>query len=144
MIPDKVFIEGTLRTMNESWRQTALHKIQQIAYSIASGMGGKCSINIINGYPPLINNDEITRKAISFTNEILGDENVEQAETWMASEDFAYFAQKYPSVFYRLGIQGEHNTYSFPLHNTSFDLDENALKTGLETMCYLIVKFLME
>lgn len=143
VIPDLVTIEGTFRTMDEPWRHKALKKIQQISESIAEGMGGKCDIQINNGYPTLFNNVQVTKKAESFAQEILGKENIEQADIWMASEDFAYYAERYPSVFYRLGIN-KTNHQSPPLHNPEFDMDEEALKTGIETMSYLVYKFLSE
>jgi amidohydrolase len=143
VIPDLVTIEGTFRTMDEIWRQKALQKIQRMSESIAEGMGGKCELTINKGYPALVNDNHITSKAKLFASEILGKENVKNSEIWMASEDFAYYAEKYPSVFYRLGTL-KANAQAVPLHNPNFDIEEDALKTGVETMSYLVFRFLSE
>lgn len=143
VIPDIVTIEGTFRTMDEQWRQKALQKIQQISASIADGMGGKSELVINSGYPALVNDKHITAKAQLYASEMLGEENVKNAETWMASEDFAYYAEQYPSVFYRLGTQ-KANTQAVPLHNPQFDIDEDALKTGIISMSYMVYRFLSE
>ncbi len=144
IIPREVKVEGTFRTMDETWRYEAHEKIKKLAKSIAEGMGGSCDVNINVGYPSLINDPELTQKAREITSGYLGEENIKDLEVWMASEDFAYFTHQFPSVFYRLGIQDKEGKHASPLHSPTFFVDESALRTGVEVMVNLVTKFLSE
>lgn len=144
VIPNEVKIEGTFRTFNETWRINAHKKIIKLAQSVAEGMGGDCEINIMSGYPFLVNNEEVTEKSIRMTKQILGDKNVVDLDIRMTAEDFAYYSQKYPSTFYRLGIMDKNGNLSSSLHSPTFNIDESALETGMKTMAWLAVSFLSD
>ena len=62
IIPDEVKIEGTFRTMDEEWRKEAHQLIRRIAQKTAESMGGSCDIEILVGYPCLINESHLTEK----------------------------------------------------------------------------------
>lgn len=141
IIPEKVEIAGTLRTMNEEWRAIIKNKIAEIAQNTAKAMGAECEIDIKDGYPVVHNNEEITKKAFAFSEEYLGTEATEQMDIRMTAEDFGYYSQKYPSTFYRFGVaqeDGETGT----LHTPQFNLNEDSLETAAGTMAYLAFKFM--
>jgi len=140
VIPNEVYLEGTFRTMNEKWRKEAHQKIIEISNSVAQKQGTTVDINIKNGYPVLENNEETTEKAIQYTKEFVGEENVIDLDVRMTAEDFAYFSQKIPATFYRLGTAD--NKINHPLHSPNFNINEKALKTGMGTMAYIAVKYL--
>ncbi len=144
VIPDEVNIEGTFRTMNEEWRAKAHQKINTIATGIANSMGAEIAINIKKGYPVLINDEKVTLKAKKIAQKFLGDANVVDLDFRMTAEDFAYFSQHKPSVFYRLGVSSEEDEECSPLHSAHFNIDEKALETGMGTMAYLAVQFLYD
>ena len=105
VIPPEVRMEGTFRTMDEQWRQKALKRMINMAQSIAESMGASCDFKIVEGYPALINDPRITRKSVEYASEYLGEDSVEELDPRMTAEDFAFFARKYPSVLYRLGVR---------------------------------------
>ena len=140
IIPDEVNIEGTFRTMNEEWRAEALKQIELMAKSIAKSMGGNCDVRIMNGYPSLINNEDITEKARMFSQEYLGIENVIDMDLRMTAEDFSYFAQKYPATMYRLGTANDNENTNYPLHSSRFDIDESVLSMTHGLMAYIATK----
>lgn len=142
IIPSEVKIAGTFRTMNEAWRKEAHEKITRMAKSIATGMGGECEVDIQHGYPVLFNHEEYTRRAVSYSKRLLGDNNVTDLEVRMTAEDFAYFAEKIPGVFYRFGITDGAGKFSSPLHSSGFMADEESLKTAMANMAYLALCFL--
>ena len=104
VIPNEVYIEGTFRTMDETWRTEAHRQMKKMAVAIAEGMGGRCDFNINRGYPFLINEENLTTQLSAFAEEYLGKENVLETDIWMAAEDFAYYSQQADSCFYLLGI----------------------------------------
>lgn len=144
VIPSEVKMAGTFRTMNEVWRREAHEKITQMAKSIASGMGGDCDVDIQHGYPVLFNHEVYTRKAVSYSQKLLGEKNVVDLELRMTAEDFAYFAEKIPGIFYRFGITDSEGKYTSPLHSSGFMADEEALKTAMANMAYVTLCFLKD
>jgi amidohydrolase len=144
VIPSEVKMAGTFRTMNEVWRREAHEKITQMAKSISVGMGGDCDVDIQHGYPVLFNHEEYTRQAVSYSQKLLGEKNVVDLELRMTGEDFAYFAEKIPGVFYRFGITDAEGKYSSPLHSSGFMADEEALKTAMANMAYVTLCFLKD
>ena len=144
IIPPEVRIEGTFRTMDEKWRKEAHHKIRKIAGSIAEGMGGSCEVHIEHGYPFLVNDESITARAIQYAGDYLGKQQVEQLELRMTAEDFAYYSQAFPATFYRLGVTDKKRILDSPLHSPTFNIDEDAIKTGMGTMAWIAISFLNE
>jgi len=142
VIPDQVKLEGTFRTMNEKWRKEAHQLIEQIAYGIASSMGGSCEVEVRHGYPVLYNQEKITLASQKMAEELLGPENVEELDIRMTAEDFAWFLQSIPGMMFRLGIKQPGSDQIYPLHTAGFRVDESALKTGIAMLTYLSIELL--
>jgi amidohydrolase len=140
VIPSEVLVEGTFRTLDEEWRETALRKMKKMAEGIAEAMEGRCEFNILRGYPFLKNNPELTRRAKERAGRYLGDENVLNLDIWMAAEDFAFYTQQTDACFYRLGTRNETRGIISSVHTPTFDIDEQALETGAGLMSWLAVE----
>ncbi len=143
VIPPEVRMEGTFRTLNEEWRKTAHKRMMNMARSIAESMGATCEFRIAEGYPALINDPELTRRSMEYAAEYLGSDCVAEIDIRMTSEDFAFFAGKYPSVMYRLGVREQNLEVAPELHTPAFNIDEEALKTGMGTMAWLAISHLI-
>ena len=144
VIPDEVKIEGTVRTYNETWRKEIHKRIEQIAVSLATGMGATCEVRVAHGYPFLYNDPALTDKLSMLASEYLGTEHVKELEQRMTAEDFAYFAREVPSCMFRLGIANEEKGIRSNLHTATFDVDEHSLETGMGTMAWFAVNILRE
>lgn len=140
VIPDRVYMEGTFRTLNESWRNEAHIQIKKMATGIAESMGGSCDFIINRGYPFLINEEKLTGQVGVFAEEYLGKENIIDPGTWMASEDFAYYSQLADSCFYFLGVGNAQKQIHSALHTPTFDIDENALALSTGLMAYIAIR----
>jgi amidohydrolase len=139
VIPDEVYIEGTFRTLNEDWRAKAKVKMKALAESIAKEMGGTCEYTIENGYPFLVNDIKTTTRARAAAEVYLGKENVEELALRMTAEDFAFYSQKIPACFYRLGTANKERGITSGVHTATFDIDEKALEVGAGLMAWLAV-----
>lgn len=139
IVPDKVFLEGTFRAYDEGWRKKAHKGIIRTAVTVAESSKGRCNVRIDRGYPFLENDNDLTAKTKKLAIEYLGKENVVDMEMRMTAEDFAYFAQKVPSVFYRFGVRNETKKITSNLHTSTFDLDEDVLKTATGLMVWIAV-----
>ncbi len=133
VIPDIVELSGTLRSMNQAWREEALRAIEAHSLALAASPlygDGRCELSIVRGYPPLINNDETTAFARTAAQHLIGAANVEEFEPKMWGEDFAYYTHEIPGTFWMLGIRPPHLEATPGLHNSKFIVDENTLPIG--------------
>ncbi|HTN08301.1 M20 family metallopeptidase [Agriterribacter sp.] len=140
IIPDTVRMEGTFRTLNEQWRSEAHVQMKKIAEGIAESMGGSCAFMINRGYPFLINEEKLTEAVRLFAGAYLGEENIIDVDTWMASEDFACYSQLADSCFYFLGVGNAQKKIHSALHTPAFNIDENALALSTGLMAYIAVR----
>jgi amidohydrolase len=139
VIPDAVKLSGIMRTFDEVWRKEMKSKIRFISETLTQSMGGSCDVFIDEGYPVLVNNEDLTGKAIKYAGEYLGVGNVEELEMRTTAEDFAYFAQKIPACFYRLGIRNESMGINSNLHSATFNVDESSIETGMGLMAWMAI-----
>lgn len=137
VIPETVQMEGTFRTMDESWRAEAHSIMKKRAEEIAQQMGGSCDFRIEHGYPFLVNDEVVTNKARAVAEIYLGKENVEELPMRMTAEDFAFYSQKVPACFYRLGTGNKSKGIISGVHTSTFDIDEQALEISSGLMAWL-------
>jgi len=140
VIPDKVYMEGTFRTLDEKWRSEAHIRMTKMAKSIAESMGGSCDFKIVRGYPFLINEEKLTEEVFGFAQEYLGKENVIEADQWMAAEDFASYSQQADACFFLLGIRNEKKGITSSLHTPTFNIDEDALQMSTGLMAHIALR----
>jgi amidohydrolase len=138
VIPREVTLDGTFRTMDETWRARAHELITSIATKTASSLGAACMVEIRKGYPVLTNNPSKTELVKKLMEEYLGSDKINDLPVRMTSEDFAWFAMKYPAVFYRLGT----GMPDRKLHTPFFDIDEKAILTGTGLFAFLAISYL--
>ncbi len=144
VIPDEVKLAGTFRTFDEHWRLEAKNHIKRIIHDTCSVYGCTAEIDMPDGYPCLVNNDEITRKSGQFAVSLLGEDKILEYDQRLTSEDFSFFSQQYPACFYRFGIRGESNINAGRSHTSGFCIDEKSLLTGMSGMAWIALGFLNE
>jgi metal-dependent amidase/aminoacylase/carboxypeptidase family protein len=103
-------------------------------------MGGQCEVKISRGYPFLKNDSALTKRIREAANEYLGVENVVDIDLTLGSEDFAHYSHVVPASFYRLGTRNEKRNITSYVHTPTFDIDEDALKTGPGLMAWMAMK----
>jgi amidohydrolase len=140
VIPDAVKIEGTFRTLDEAWRAEAQKRMRKIAEGIAESMGGSCEFTVEKGYPVLFNDEVLTKKVKGFMIEYCGADNVVDLPMRMTSEDFAYYSQKMPACFYRLGTGNKARGITSGLHTDTFDIEESSLELSIGLMAWLAIR----
>ena len=140
VIPEQVKLKGTLRVMDEEFRALAHDKILAISNAIAQAYNLEIDFDIRKGYPCLVNDEVLTKKSIAFAKQYLGEDNVIDLPIRMTAEDFSYYSHEVPSTFYRLGTANKSKGITHGLHTSRFNIDEQALKTGMGLMAYLAIK----
>jgi amidohydrolase len=139
IIPHEMKLKGTLRMLNEEWRDKAHSQLEKMCHSLVEAMGGSCELDIRKGYPYLENDEELTEAAIQKAKAYMGAENVIELPLRMTAEDFAYYSQQVPSCFYRLGVQKPGTEKVRALHTPEFDVDESSLEIGMGLMAWMVL-----
>ena len=142
VIPSEVKLKGTMRTFDEDKRKLLKDNILKVAKEVASEYGCDAEVLIEQGYPSLKNDVELTNKCSAFAKELLGDSKVKDLPQLMTAEDFAWYSQKVPACFYRLGTSNSSKGIDFKQHTATFNIDEESMKIGMELMSYLTLKLL--
>jgi amidohydrolase len=139
IIPASVYMGGTFRTMDETWRAEVKEKIKSIILSVCEKYKATADINIEKGYPFLVNDIELTARCKALAIDYLGKENVEDLPLRMTAEDFSYITQKVPSCFYRLGTGNKQKGITNGVHTSTFDIDEKALEISTGLMAWMTI-----
>ncbi len=136
IIPSHARLKGTFRTMNEDWRKEALELIESQIRAIAHLHGASVDLEISKGYPYLENDPELTQRMRQKAIAVLGEDHVQELQIRLTSEDFSFYGQHVPVCFFRLGVRNEARGIIHGVHHPRFDIDENALLTGIQMMCH--------
>ena len=132
-IADTVTLNGIIRTLDPQQRVFVREAVKSIAESVASAMGGEAEFILMPSYGPLMNNDAVVEVVEQNAVEVVGKENViREKNPNLGTEDFSYFALERPACFFHLGCYNEEMGERVDLHNSTFDIDENCLKIGVE------------
>jgi amidohydrolase len=144
IIPQEVYMEGTLRTFDEKWRAEAKKHIRSVVEGIGSAMNAEIDLRIEDGYPYLKNDEALTQQAFLWAKEYLGDDKVEELPIRLTAEDFSYYTHLLPACFYRLGTGNVAKGITSGIHTPTFDIDEAALTVGAGLMAWIAYKQLSE
>ncbi len=144
IIPEKVVIEGTIRTLSPETRDTMAAAVERFAKSTADGMRAGVSVTVRRGVPPLIPDSRLVALFAESARDLLGADRVAVLPTpSMGGEDFAFYLEHVPGVFFRLGVQRPGAPFH-PLHSPEFDPDESAFATGVAAMSRFATDFLAQ
>lgn len=136
VIPNEVKLMGTFRAMDEQWRFKAHELIRRQVEAIGKGMGADVDLTIDVGYPNVYNDEALHGIAMASAKTFMGEESVEETELRMGAEDFGYYSQLVPGCFFRLGTGNVAKGITSGVHTPTFDIDENAIETGMGMMAY--------
>ena len=140
IVCDECKMFATLRSFSDDKAQMTLEKIDFICTEIASALGGRFERVTVKHYPKVYNDPEVAGAIRRCAVQLLGKENVGEECRGLGGEDFSYFANIKPGAMFRLGVRNEEKGIVMGLHNDRFDLDEDALETGVE----MFVRFVLE
>jgi amidohydrolase len=145
IIPASVEMIGTVRTFAPEQRALIIERMQRIVESTASAAGARATFTMNPGNNPVTLNDEaLTAEALPVLERVAGKDNVKELALITGAEDFAYYAQSVPGVFFFVGATPpDRNPLAAPSnHSDFFYLDERALSLGLRAMTELAVSYL--
>lgn len=136
IIPDRVEMEGTIRYLNPETRDDLYARIRRTAERIAESAGARAEVTISANAIPVVNPPELTARTRTALARALGEANVRSGAPAMVAEDFAYFQQSTPGVFFYYGVNppGVAAVDAAPNHSPRFFVYEPAMETALRAM----------
>lgn len=143
IIPDSVEIQGTARSLTNEVRGFLKRRIGETAEGICKTFGAECEYEYTELFPPLINDEKLAEDVYDSACRSIGkDKCVWGGAPTMAGEDFSYFSQNRPSVLFKLGCRNKSLGIVSLIHHSSFDIDENCLKTGVKVFVGFVLDYL--
>ena len=147
IVPDSVRMQGTIRTFDPIMRQQALDGLKRIAEDVAGANDASVETQIPvpdTSNPVLVNDPALAGRVRASIAHVVGADHAIVGQPWMASEDFAYFAQQAPSVYFFVGATpiGQDAEHAPANHSPKFFLDEGALKIGMQSMLQASLDYL--
>ena len=144
IIPETVTLKGTIRTLLPETRDHVAQAAQRFAEATATASRGKASVQVHRGVPSLFSEPQYVALFEKGAKDLLGSDKVVVLPLpSMGGEDFAFYVEKIPGLFFRLGV-GRADGPNAPLHSPAFTADESALPVGAAAFVRFALDFLAE
>jgi amidohydrolase len=141
IIADRVRMIGTVRSLHPESHANLPQWIENIVQNICQTFGAKYQLDYRRGVPSVQNDEKLTQIVEASAREAWGDDSVQiLPEPSLGAEDFSVYLEKTPGCMFRLGV-GYHDKTNYPLHHPKFEIDEDAIVTGVVTMAYAAYKY---
>ncbi|MFT6203998.1 MAG: amidohydrolase [Spirosomataceae bacterium] len=143
IISEDLKMIGTIRTLGVEQRELVHRRITEIAEGIGKSAGVETTVYIESGYPVTYNDLELTKKMVPSLNAAAGEANVQVKSAVMGAEDFSYYQQKAPGLFFFLGAMDlDKKPEDVAAHHTpDFYLNESGFHVGVKALSYLVVDY---
>jgi amidohydrolase len=144
VIPAEIEFGGTLRCIDDAERERLKSHIIRIAREVGEMYGAKVRVDYSDGAPPVVNHPGLVKGVATTIAELFGDEAIVQIPVpSMGAEDFAFYLKYIPGMLLRVGTASGSDT-AHPLHDSRFDIDENALAPASQLMACVLMSHLKE
>jgi amidohydrolase len=140
VIPDTVYLEGTLRSFSTEIREQLIQEVERVL-GITRTLGGDYDLKIERGYPPQLNDHRVAAWLRQVGVDLLGDTQVSDEQKTMGAEDFSFMTQITQGAMFTLGVKPADAQPRY-LHTATFDLDEEALPIGCAILAETALRFL--
>ncbi len=143
IIPEEVEMSGTIRALDTKMQYDIHERIRRTATHIAESQGAKADVTVKIQYPVTYNDPKLTDQMAPTLEAVAGKENVHLTPAVTGAEDFSFFQQKVPGLFFFLGgaPKGKPIEETAPHHTPDFYLDESGFGLGVRAFCHLVVDY---
>ncbi len=144
IIPDEVMMEGTIRTFGAKAAKDIHKRVRDTANLIAQSAGATAEVMISSGIPTTYNDPDLAERMIPILERVVGPDKVFSVPPKTGSEDFSYYQQQIPGLFFFVGITPEDtDPLNVPLnHSPHFYVDERALRLGVRALAHLAMAYM--
>ena len=144
IIPDEVELWGTIRTFDPEMRERIHEKIKLISENIAISAGAVATVEIETGYPVTVNDGDLYDQMLPTLAKVSGERAVFTPPLVTSAEDFSFFANEVPGMYFYLGSvpEGQDPMLAPSNHSPMFDVDESVLGIGARALSHLAIDYL--
>ena len=142
IIPETAEIVGTIRTLDYDMQKQLNRRMKEMVKSIAEAYGGEATVEISDGTAITYNNPELTAQMVPTMEAVAGKENIVVAKAVTGAEDFSFYSEKVPGLFFFLGGMAPGTTESYPHHTPDFLIDDSGLLLGVKTLTQMSFDYL--
>ena len=136
VLPSKIRLSGTLRYLNPDLKLKLHKKINESIEIVSKITGAKITWKSTFACPGVVNDIKLTNLILKSSKEALGEDNVEILDvSSMGGEDFAYYLEKIPGAYFRIG---SYDGYVDDIHTSDFNVDEECIFTGIKTFVSIV------
>ena len=143
IIPSSAFMEGTIRTFQDSYADQIRDEIKLIAENVAAAHHATATVEfkVYGGYPVTFNDEELANKYSTSLSRASDGNFYEAKVPRTGAEDFSFFAQQVPGLFFFLGVNSPGVEESPTNHSPYFYVDDSALTNGVKAFINLVEDF---
>ena len=140
IIPQKVVLEGTIRTFNKSYLDKIHEEIKTIATNVAEAHNASANVElaVYGNYPVTFNDLDLSAQLEPSLIKASDGKYMRMSVPRTGAEDFSFFAQEVPGLYFFLGVNPENQESSFTNHSPRFYIDDDALDTGVKAFIQLV------
>lgn len=139
IIPEKVKLWGTARTLSPNTENLVIEKLEALAKGITESAGGSYKFQFNRGYPAVINTEKEAQTVLNSARELFGEESiVEMRRPVMAGEDFAFYQKHFPGAFFFVGSGSEEADSFYPWHHSKYNVDDRFFEVATPLMVSLV------
>ena len=144
IIPESLYMLGTIRTLDEAMKATVLRRLEEIVYNTAKANNAKAKITYQVSYPITYNDPGLYENMLPSLKRINGPENVHFMNAITGAEDFSFFQKEVPGLYFFIGgaQKGTDPKKAAPHHTPDFYVDDSAMLTGVKSMTTLALDYL--
>jgi amidohydrolase len=142
IIPETAVLMGTVRTFDTAVRDVIFAHIEDVCRGVCATAGATYSLETVFGSPPVVNDRNIADVVAAAGRETVGTDRVQEVKPVMVGEDFSVYQQLAPGAFFLVGAGNPAKGIVHPHHHPKFDIDEEALSYGCETLVRAALKLL--
>ena len=144
IIPENLYMLGTIRTLDSEMRKTVLKRLEEIVSNVSKANNAKSKITYLVSYPITFNDPELYNEMLPSLERAIGQQNVNFMDAVTGAEDFSYFQEKVPGLYFFIGGTkiGEDPKLAAPHHTPDFHVDDSSMLTGLKSMTTLTLDYL--
>ena len=142
VIPDTVVLKGTIRSASKAQGSAVKERLDKLVRGVADSMGARAEVEFGGSAPPLINDPEVAGVVREAAIEAFGSDRVVDGPLKSVSEDFGDFLDPVPGCFFFIGSRNPERGLIYGHHHPKFDIDEEAMATGIEAMSRAALKYL--
>ncbi|MDN3656926.1 amidohydrolase [Ferruginibacter paludis] len=146
IIPEKVEMLGTIRALKQEDRKMLIARVREVVTKTgeSAGVTAEAIIPYESSFPVTFNDPALTEKMLPSLQQSAGRENVVLTVAQTGAEDFSFYQEKVPGLFFFLGgMPKGGNPLTAPSHHTpDFFIDDSGLKLGVETLANLTLDYM--